>query len=104
MGSGFRRNGGLSGEDGTAHDFGFVAGHEGGDFGYVVGVGQVGDLCLVVFSVTGFFELLTEVIEDERGADAAGGDVLDTYLCHVDVSLHDHCESVNRAFGCSVSV
>ena len=42
--SGLLRNDGLSGEDRTAHDFGFVAGHEGGDFGYVVGVGQVGDL------------------------------------------------------------
>ncbi len=37
--SAFRRNDGLSSEDGAAHDFGFVAGHEGGDFGYVVGIG-----------------------------------------------------------------
>ena len=73
-----RREGGgwLAGDDRPAHHGRRIARHENGDLRNIVRVRKPGYFSVIVRSVARFLELLTEVVEDERSADATGAGCL----------------------------
>ena len=53
----------LAGENGAAHNFGGVAGHEDGDLGDVVGIGKSGDLGVILSLIARDLEVSTQILE-----------------------------------------